>query len=223
MEFGRLFEGMSYNYHLLAREGEDKGYVKRISKLIDGAYVRINGDDYIQTSDGRRVPFANTSSGQQEALPLVITLIGFAPDGIEPGRHTLFIEEPEAHLYPSAQREVVHLLSSVTDLSSKDASSQYVITTHSPYILSALNNLMYGEQVSRQWPGKRRQVMQILGNTSFIDPANVRAYAFSDGRIRSIISEETGLVKATVLDSVSNELAKEFDALVDIEFAEEAA
>ncbi len=220
-EFGRLFEGMSYNYHYDIKEWLDEKLVKRVSQLICGTYLRVEGEDYILAADGRQVPFGSTSSGQQEVLPLVITLVGLAPQDNKAMQATLFIEEPEAHLYPTAQREIVHLLAAVTDLASDETSSQYVITTHSPYILSALNNLMYGAQLAAQSPDKRARVVQVLGDAALVPAENVRAYAFGDGQVQSIIDAETGLVRATILDSVSNELAKEFGDLLDIEFEDE--
>jgi len=79
------------------------------------------------------------------------------------------------------------------------------------------------KQLAAQSPDKRSRVAQVLGDAALVPAENVRAYAFGDGLHLSIIDADTGLVRATVLDSVSNELAKEFKALVDIEFEEMAA
>ena len=82
---------------------------------------------------------------------------------------------------------------------------------------------MYGEQIARSKPLSRERVAQILGETRLIDPANVRAYEFGNGRIKSIIDGETQLIDAAVLDQVSNELAAEFAKLVDIAYEEQVA
>ncbi|MCG6171626.1 AAA family ATPase, partial [Anoxybacillus sp. LAT_11] len=71
-----------------------------------------------------------SSSGQQEVvwiLLLIFTVI------LERRRVFMVIEEPEAHLYPSAQKEMVALFALL--LNATD--NTLVITTHSPYILSA--------------------------------------------------------------------------------------
>lgn len=225
-EFGSIYEISAFNYHS-ALSWERNQTVDRVQKhlanLLCGIYQRIKHRDFIVSEDGRQVAVENSSSGQQEVLPLALVLASLAITGERMLRSTVFVEEPEAHLYPTAQREIVHLLAAVTDLSSNEASGQYVITTHSPYILSALNNLMYGAQIAQQSPDKRAHVTRILGDAALVAPANVRAYAFGDGKIESIIDADTGLVKATVLDSVSNDLAREFEALVDVEFEEKAA
>ena len=215
-EFGRLYEWArgSYPYLLLTADGGRRG--REIEKLLSGTYVTDNGEDYIKTEDGRRVPLASSSSGQQELLPLLLTLVTRSP--VSKTVHTLFIEEPEAHLYPTTQRAVVHLIASISDLFGEAGTSRYVITTHSPYILVALNNLMYGGKIVREKPRRRKAVTNVLGTSGLVDPSKVRAYALEDGRTRPIIDPETELVQATLIDRVSGDLASEFEKLVDIEF-----
>ncbi len=223
-EFGQRYTNARRAYSFHSDEQKEARVLSSfMGRLVCGTYKRIRERDYILTNDGRQVPVENSSSGQQEVLPLVLVVSEIAEDEKRAGRSTLFVEEPEAHLYPTAQREIVHLLAAVTDLASDETSSQYVITTHSPYILSALNNLMYGAQLAALSPDKRARVVQVLGEAVLVPAENVRAYAFGEGQVQSIIDAETGLVRATILDSVSNELAKEFEALVDIEFEEMAA
>lgn len=56
---------------------------------------------------------------------------------------SFIIEEPEAHLFPSAQSVVVSLIANAYNRAESYCS--YTITTHSPYILSAMNNLIQAE------------------------------------------------------------------------------
>lgn len=222
-EFGRLYENVkkTTGFSLFMDGWGYERFHQKVSSIICGTYTLENGSDYIHTPDGRKVAIENSSSGQQEALPLVLLLVRIGRTNRQVAGTTLFVEEPEAHLYPTAQREIVHLLAAVTDLASDETSGQYVITTHSPYILSALNNLMYGAQLAAQSPDKRSRIAQVLGDAALVPAENVRAYAFGEGQVQSIIDAETSLVRATVLDSVSNELAKEFGDLLDIEFEDE--
>jgi hypothetical protein len=222
VEFGRLYEHVRREYQEL-EIWEDTLVANRIGELLGGEYVREKGNDFIKMPDGRRVPVAVSSSGQQELLPLAITLATIG--GQEGGRvwTTLFVEEPEAHLFPTSQRQIVHLFAAVTDLVSADSSSQYVITTHSPYILAALNNLMYGGKIASQDPDKLKDVLGLLGPDVLIAPEKVAAYSLEDGGARDIIDPETKLVEATLIDRVSGDLAREFEQLVSIEFGGETA
>lgn len=223
-EFGRLYESTRrlFNAPANSRGKRAKVVDDYTSQLICGTYKRAGGSDYIQSHDGRQVTVENSSSGQQEVLPLALLLARIARTAVGTTRSTIFVEEPEAHLYPSAQREIVHLLSAVADLSTRNTSSQYVITTHSPYILSALNNLMYGGKIAREDSTAKGKVTKIFGEAVLIDPIYVRAYMMSDGSVKGIIDSETELVKATILDNVSGDLAQEFETLVDIQFGDDA-
>ena len=57
----------------------------------------------------------------------------------------------QAHLFPIAQKDVVSLISLM--LNSTD--SKAIITTHSPYILTSLNILLYSDKVEKNSKGKR--------------------------------------------------------------------
>jgi hypothetical protein len=218
VEFGRLYEQVRTIYPLSASR-IPTAVSERIEVLLGGKYFRVRGKDYIQMPDGRRVPIGVSSSGQQEILPLAITLATSNEDRMS---RTLFVEEPEAHLFPTAQRQIVHLFATVTDLLSKESYSQYVITTHSPYILAALNNLMYGGRIVREHPEKRQEVFEVIGSDVLIDPEKVGAYTVENGGAATIIDPETKLVEATLIDRVSGELAREFEQLVAIEFGGDA-
>lgn len=59
----------------------------------------------------------------------------------------IIIEEPEAHLFSVAQRDVVELVAIVLN----ETKSKAIITTHSPYILTSANVLLYANKVETQW------------------------------------------------------------------------
>ncbi|HEY3329481.1 MAG TPA: AAA family ATPase [Capsulimonadaceae bacterium] len=220
IEFGRLYQ----RTRQLANKRSDSPHSAQIdeiaSRLLCGKYERDGVRDFIRAKDGRRTTLEHSSSGQQEALPLAVLLTRMAHDSTTWENSTVFVEEPEAHLYPSAQRDIVHLLATAHDLSSPDSLGQYVITTHSPYILTALNNLVYAGKIKRDFPDKAEAVNAVMDNAVTIDPSGVRAYMFADGGVESIIDEESQLVVAEALDGVSGALANEFQSLMDIEFGD---
>jgi predicted ATPase len=99
-QFGRLFTSLRENRSAYYRRSEklNSDFIKELVKqFFGGTTIRFDRDDeYIETSDGRKLTFPLLSSGQQELLPLWMTLNAFF------GPHYLiFIEEPEAHLFPS--------------------------------------------------------------------------------------------------------------------------
>jgi hypothetical protein len=211
VEFGKLYERLRNAYGINWNEQN------RITSLLSGNYVPNKPNDYIETTDGRRVPVNLCSSGQQEALPIAITLSQIR-DGLR--GLSFVVEEPEAHLFPSTQRSMMHFLAATAKLNSKRGETQFLITTHSPYILSAINNLMYAGKIANETTSKLKDIRGVIGDTEVIDPAHVTAYLMQENSVRSIIDPSTGLIEGTLLDEVSGELAREFGKLMDIEFEE---
>ncbi len=139
-EFGAKYERMKFG----CTESRDEFFYSNLIKsrfenssmtILGGNYVRFKDRDYIKSKSGSLVNLEYASSGQQEALPLLLSIVGTV------NNTTLIIEEPEAHLFPSAQAEVVKLIGQTYNAT--EASSNYIITTHSPYILLVINNSLH--------------------------------------------------------------------------------
>ena len=194
----------------------------RIADVLQGEIESRSSEMFVKAIDGRRVPVDCASSGQRAALPLMLTLLEHSQGSHFDEVGSLFIEEPEAHLYPTGQREITRIIADLGGLD-RDARPQYIITTHSPYLLTAFNNLIYAGKIVRAKPERKSAVDSVLGDVPVIDPSNVRAYAFESGRVRSIVDPETELILAAELDNVSDDLGGEFDKLMDVDYAEYAA
>lgn len=169
-------------------------------KIIRGEYHREKRKDYIVTNDGRRVPLATSSSGQQETLPLLLILSEIAERNLGRMNQSIYIEEPEAHLFPRAQKEITEFIALAHTLNS---SLQIFITTHSPYILTCLNNI-----IQRATHAKNENL------EPRIEISDVSAYALSRDGATSLIDSDLGLIDATIIDAVSDELAREFESMI---------
>ena len=186
------------------------------NKILCGKYIQVDGDDYIQISENRIVSVANSSSGQQETLPLSIIMQNIAMTNFDITGISVYIEEPEAHIFPSAQRDMVELIATVYN--AQKNSSQFFITTHSPYILTAFNNLLQaGILAVDATEEKIEEINKLVSKTRFLRPEEVAVYSLANGYCKSIMDQETGLIDANVIDEVSNELAVQFDQLLDLE------
>ncbi len=183
-----------------------------MAKILRAELEVVDKLELLAFADGRRTRLAQASSGQQEVFPLLILLCRFAlqPPYAHVGLH---IEEPEAHLFPTTQRDVVEMLAEVFGL--QEGKMSVVITTHSPYILTALNNLL---QAGRRYDGAdaklAKRLEAIVPRRRALQPGSVRAYAMEGGEAREIMDAETGLIDAAMIDGVSNELAVQFDRLL---------
>jgi len=188
-----------------------------IEHLLGGKYYREGQRDIIGSQDGRRLPTALWSSGQQESFPLVFLLQKFAEGSLKPLRGTwLFIEEPEAHLFPTSQRIMIELISLAVNSEGKSLS--VFITTHSPYVLSTLNVLLKAGQLFQKSPtnANHANISRTVPELEALAPGTVGAYYMDRSECRSIMDAETGLIDGRAIDDVSGELAEQFDALNDL-------
>lgn len=181
-------------------------------RILVGEYISLKGEDYLQAEDGRRIKLSHCSSGQQEVLPLVLILESLLLDPSGLVGNSIYIEEPEAHLFPSAQRDIINLVATVYN--SEPSRLQFFITTHSPYVLTAFNNLIQAGILSKD--GHRDQVLEVMPASQILDPDDVAAYHVVDGKARNIIDPETQLIDAQIIDSISEELEIQFDQLLEI-------
>lgn len=191
-----------------------------ISKIILGQYIQINDKDYLEMDDGRQVELSYCSSGQQEALPLTMILksICFFGRGGFQGK-SVYIEEPEAHLFPTAQKDIVDLIATIFNIF-KEYRTQFFITTHSPYILAAFNNLLQAGILTKNFAknkSKLKKISQLVPDHCVLNPHEITVYSLSDGICQNIIDGDTQLIDAKIIDSVSQELAIQFDELLDLE------
>lgn len=191
---------------LMDVEKADADYIKavsdRIARILKGTYknderfgerIFFNNDDYVHLN--------NSSSGQQEVIRILqdIFLILLNKNNV-----FRVIEEPEAHLFPMAQK---YLLEIITIMLNR-ADSQMILTTHSPYILSVINNL----------------ILAYLSNSDSqcrLNPSETSVYSLANRQSRSIIDPETGMIDQNALDTISEELAVEFEDMYDRYVAEQ--
>lgn len=211
-QFGEYY---SYLKMDLSEEMDIQADFSFLTRAMNGRLVIEKDQEFIVMSDGRKIPLSNLSSGQQELLPLVLSLAGpsWFLDGV--ASKALYIEEPEAHLFPEFQRLVLEQI--VHALGKDDSFQNLIMTTHSPYLLSALNNQILASSIGRRTRGTRRaRVEEIVPKKYWVSTNDVAAYAIGGGSAISIIDDETGLIDATYIDSVSTSIATIFDELLEL-------
>jgi predicted ATPase len=92
---------------------------------------------YVKTWSGKRLELAHAPSGIREIIMVIFALSS------EDFRF-VFIEEPEAHLHPSAQRLLARAIAEAVN------NGKFVaLTTHSDYLISEFSNLIALSNVSK--------------------------------------------------------------------------
>jgi hypothetical protein len=222
--FGRIFTSLLDNkgFYFFGDKPNPKvkefiNYQKKeISSVFGGEIKLSKNDTHVSTKDGRKIPFSALSSGQQELLPLLLIIQHFTKvqaSKTNKATDVIYIEEPEAHLFPTAQGELTAHLAAVSNFISPYG--HLFITTHSPYVLSKLNTLI--KAFSTAATNENRQtVSDIVPEQLWLAPGRVSAYALQDGLLRSI-KDASGLLDGEYLDQISDEISADFMALLEIE------
>jgi len=220
----------------LSSESAKRALWEILAKMVQiaGGHVEGTSDSpEFVTNDNRRLPFPLLSSGTQELLPLFNVLGRLASDrekqvffletleGVKPKRRPVwskklvFLEEPEAHIFPETQYQLVQLFAWLSSEPTQDFS--WVITTHSPYILTAFNSLIYAGQLANEKPELKGEIATLVPEHFWIENGSFKAYSIHDGFLKSILSE-SGLIDGEYLDSISDKIEHEFDSLLRLEY-----
>jgi len=209
IEFGEIYERFKKKYDTHTEETRKIQSVlsKIINQVIKGVYVHEDGQDWIKSKQGK-IRLSHASSGQQESLPMLIVLNELCRSSPSYGEYYAFIEEPEAHLFPFAQKSIVTLLS----LIHSHAQAKIFITTHSPYILSAMNILITAHDALTD--NNQEQIAAIIGDAAPIRFEDVAAYNVDNGGCTSILDHENRLIGVNIIDEVSDAFDAEFDKLL---------
>lgn len=209
-EFGAFYETIKKRVTMATRRVRLKEIEVLQELILRGEFFQEKGRDFIRSKDGRIIGMENASSGQQEALPLYLMLNHLSRIMTRNPR-TIFIEEPEAHLFPDAQNSLVETIVSI--FNRRPNQYNFVITTHSPYILSTFNNLAFAGSVSSS--ENIQEIEKILGSRIVLKPSFLSAYSTQGKNVEKIICAETNLINAESIDSVSNKISKQFDSLME--------
>jgi hypothetical protein len=218
--FGRAYstfiaDGMFYESE------KTREIVVELAQILGGDVHREGDRITIRCPDGRDIPLSALSSGQQELLPLFLTFNFLSSSYLHRTNRDrtpeiTIIEEPEAHLFPSAQSSLLQALVGFVNMPRR----QILLTTHSPYVLAKINNLIKAGDLERRLAkGLQDDLNEIVPKRARLSPGSVRAYAIVDQVAQPIIDEH-GLIAADYLDEISSEIGNEFSDLLALEFQE---
>ncbi len=144
---------------------EELGAVPEV-KFESGAYVV-----YFRTWTGKTLPLPQAPSGLREVVTVVLSLLLPLP-------RVVFIEEPEAHLHPRAQRLMARVIAEAVN-----RGKYVVLTTHSDYLISEFSNLISLSAFEKP-PGR-------LGyrDVEALRPEMVAAYLFKAEGNRAVVEK----------------------------------
>jgi predicted ATPase len=120
------------------------------------------------------------------------------------------IEEPEQNLFPEAQRDLVFYL--LNRINNDERDHKLLITTHSPYVLYALNNCMMGYLIKDIMPKDEQKTL--LSKQSWINPKVVSIWEIKDGQIFNTQGED-GLIGKNYFDTSMKRVMDDFYSMLN--------
>lgn len=155
-----------------------------------------------QPKENTKLEMPIVSSMVKELAPLVLCLRYL----VEPNE-LLIIDEPEMNLHPAAQVEIAEFLAMLVN-----AGLHVLITTHSPYIVDHLANLM--QAAKHEDPDSIKEMFYLERTDAFISQEKVSVYLFEDGTAKNIISEE-GTINWETFGQVSDDVSRIYANLLN--------
>lgn len=87
---------------------------------------------------------------------------------------------------------------------------------HSPYIMTAINNLIQASETMAESKEKAALVEQRFSRRQSLPYGDVAAFAMKDGKIASIMDDTFRLISAEALDHASQEISDDFNFLLNV-------
>lgn len=175
-----------------------------IPKILCGSYfISSSGEERIVFNENRYVKLNFASSGQQESVWILNLLFYY----LVRNKPVLFIiEEPESHLFPEAQKYITELISLVNN-----CGHSITLTTHSPYVLGALNNLLFAHQTPAS---AVEQASDIISKELWIERQFFDAWFVKNGGIENCMDNDIDQIQNEKIDEISKTINQDFDALL---------
>mgnify|MGYP002854285518 FL=1 len=180
--------------------------IVKMEEILKGEYKNSDGEELLKLSDNEFIKLNYASSGQQEAVWITNMLFYYMLGNMK----TYFIiEEPESHLFPEAQKAITELISIA-----KNDKNKVLITTHSPYILGSINNLLYADKIGKS--KNKEMVEELVSPHMWLSHSVMGAYYLANGVLENILDEEYQDINHDVIDGVSSVINETYEKLTDL-------
>lgn len=207
--FGSKLDEITINY-LKTEKGQIRN---RDVELACDLIKNILKAEYIFDKEGEKLFYDNKnwvklmfgSSGQQEVL-WALNIIFLAI--LKNEKTFLVFEEPESHIFPDAQVLIAQLVA----LMINSCQSSVFLTTHSPYMLTAFNLLIYSGKI------ENNNITTIVERQYRLRENSVAAYLIpsSKAELQNLISEKRHLINALEIDHISDAINEKMDSLLQL-------
>ncbi|MBU0464555.1 MAG: AAA family ATPase [Proteobacteria bacterium] len=175
-------------------------------------HIEVNPLRFMIKKNGHSFSLDQLSDGYKTMLGLILDLssrMAMAnPEHDNPleSEAIVMVDEIDLHLHPSWQQRVIG------DLIRTFPNTQFILTTHSPYVVESVNNHLKREKI-KGLPIANR----VIENIEPLSPHQAGAYLLKDDQLSDIMNHELGLIDDKLITHF-NEINMLYDKMRDIEW-----
>ena len=177
-----------------------------VGKILKGKYTATDGEERIWVDHKHYVKMNFASSGQQEIVWILNLLVYYL---LTEQPVFFIIEEPESNLCPESQKLVIELISMIAGVG-----NTVLMTTHSPYVLGTVNNLLYADTVGKY---SMKKTAQVISRCKWIRSESCTAMFMENGSVEDCMDPDLMQIDNSLLDQISHGINEEYDQLFAIE------
>lgn len=164
---------------------DEQFFQSRIKTLIKGELITEDNKQYLELNNGKKIPLTAAASSIKELSPFLFFLKNWSRY-----QFSFCIEEPEAHLHPTMQKDIADLLAACLN-----KGMYFQMTTHSDYFLQRINQLIllgdFRKKDFAQYEEFRKS--HALNQRFYLDRESVSCYFFHEDENDRIKIEELEL------------------------------
>ncbi|EKX89937.1 hypothetical protein [Alloprevotella sp. oral taxon 473] len=202
-----------YNEDTISFEQDERKQRVNTSLIIEKVLKPYYDKDIFSTTDLRTFAksFSEKLHEREEKAAKYFEDYKAISDSLFTTKNSQFIiEEPEQNLFPETQRDLVYYF--LQKCLNKEG-SRLTLTTHSPYVLYALNNCMMADLVSDKMV--EDELSNLKCNQSSINPTDVSIYEIREGQVKGTIQGEDGLISDNYFDQKMKDLMDDFYSMLN--------
>ena len=195
-----------FGNHTVISEEKINEALRLVKKILRGSYRYTYGEEQILLDNGKYVKINFSSSGQQECVWILNLLFYYL---LQEEKILFIIEEPESHLFPESQKYITELIALVNK-----CGHSIVLTTHSPYVLGTLNNLLYADTLSVTYAEKADK---IISKSFWLEYHQFDSWFVKDGIVENCMDTDIHMIQNERIDEISKIINSDFDELLNLQ------
>jgi hypothetical protein len=210
------------------RQPEPTGHYDRLAELLENRILQGNLSFKYSGADGN-------GNSRREGVELPDALTLQVKDGLELNMQAsasvvrslagldlylkyicrtgsvLVIDEPEMNAHPDAQLMIAELLAMLAN-----SGVTVVITTHSPYVVDHINNLIEASQLADDQQTEISTSFRLGSKSAFLKTESVSVYHFTEeGKVIDIVNRAERLLDLSTFSEASNYVANLYARILE--------